>query len=394
MASESIITPAVATETLAIVNITAPNVTIDGFTIDGDGPVAGGVLLLDGATQSNAARGVVVDADNAEVLNNRVMNTYRRGVQFWVNAASAPIGGLVHQNELSVIGADVSSSADSGDAVLAFSDPSVTDNKVTMARTGITFIQVYSPSVTPIEISGNEIDAISGIALNETSSSIPTITITGNEVTTGDNGVGLLLWTVDGDAAISGNTFTGSGDGDIGVYAWDGTANDPMDVAISGGSITGYETGVHLTNNEATFGPALADATVTLDGVAISGGDTGVLVEDSGTSAFAVNLGLTGGTAIANSATGIVLDGAAAQLVGDTLGDTEFTGQSGDYITLANEAYGNGIPDDRLEQIDATAVTFEGETAAAMTARSALRWKVSSLMSLTTVRWALFSSMR
>ena len=145
-------------------NVTAANVTIDGFTIDGDGPAAGGVLLLDGVTESNAARGIVVDADNAQVLNNRVMNTYRRGVQFWVNAASAPIGGLVNQNELSVIGADVATSANSGDAILAFSDPTVTNNKVVTARTGITFIQVYAPNVTPISISGNEIDAINGIA--------------------------------------------------------------------------------------------------------------------------------------------------------------------------------------------------------------------------------------
>jgi hypothetical protein len=375
-ASESTITSPVADETLALVNITAPNVTIDGFTIDGDGPVAGGVPLLDGVTESNAARGIVVDADNAQVLNNRVMNTYRRGVQFWVNAASAPIGGLVNQNELSVIGADVATPANSGDAILAFSDPTVTNNKVVTARTGITFIQVYAPNVTPISISGNEIDAINGIALNETSSSLPAITMSGNTVTTDDGGVGLLLWSVGGALNASGNSFTGSGNGDIGVYGWTGTSTVPMNVTLSGGSITNYETGVHLTNDEATFGPALADTTVTLDGVSISGGDTGLLVEDAGTSAFAVKLGLTGNTAIAGGVTGIVLDGASAELTGDTLSDTALGGQSGDYIRLANGAY--GAPGLQTDVIDATNVTFDGLLASAMTSaqRVALEGKI------------------
>ncbi len=376
VASESIITPAVGDEALALVNVTAPNVTIDGFTIDGDGPAPGGVLLLDGVTESNAARGIVVDADNAQVLNNRVMNTYRRGVQFWVNAASAPIGGLVNQNELSVIGADVASPANSGDAILAFSDPTVTNNKVVTARTGITFIQVYAPNVTPISISGNEIDAINGIALNEMSSSLPAITISNNMVTTDDGGVGLLLWSVGGVLNATGNTFTGSGNGDIGVYGWTGTSTVPMNVALTGGSITNYETGVHLTNDEATFGPALADTTVTLDGVLILGGDTGVLVEDAGTSAFAVNLGLTGNTAITSTVTGIVLDGASAELLGDTLGDTQFTGQSGDYIRLASGAY--GAPGPQTGEIEARDVTFDGETGTTMTfaERQALEAKI------------------
>ena len=270
--AETILTTDLADETLAIVNVTAAGAVVDGFTIEGDGPAAGGVLLLDGSTQSNAARGVVADADNVSVLNNIVNNTYRRGVQFWVNAANAPVGGLVNQNEFNVIGADAGTSANSGDAVLAFADPTVTNNDVNTARTGITFIQVYAPNVTPITISGNNIDAINGIALNETSSAIPTITITNNTVTSDDNGTGLQLWTVDGNVAISGNTFTGTGVGDRGVYAWDGTANDAMNVTVTGGSFTGYQTGVYLTNEEqdGPFGPALANATLTLDGVTIA----------------------------------------------------------------------------------------------------------------------------
>ena len=347
---ESVLTTDLADETLGIVNVTAANAVIDGFTIDGDGPVAGGVLLLDGTTQSNAARGVVVDADNASVLNNIVNNTYRRGVQFWVNASTAPIGGLVNQNEFNVIGANVGTAANSGDAVLAFADPSVTNNDVNTARTGVTFIQVYAPSVTPITISGNDIDAINGIALNETSSGIPTITITNNTVTTDDNGTGLQLWTVDGSVSVSGNTFTGTGVGDRGVYAWDGTGNDPMNVTLTGGSFAGYQTGVYLTNEEqdGPFGPALANATLNLDGVSIASAaaGTGVHVNDTAAGTFDVRVNITndsnistGGTgtgvrvsgpvakarivdndnSITNNATGVDVDGGVAMLQGNNL---------------------------------------------------------------------------
>jgi hypothetical protein len=101
-----------------------------------------------------------------------------------------------------------------------------------------------------------------------------------------------------------------------------------------------------------------------------------VLVEDAGTSAFAVKLGLTGNTTIAGGVTGIVLDGASAELTGDTLGNTAFTGQSGDYIRLANGAYGALGP--QTDVIDATAVTFNGLLASAMTSaqRVALEGKI------------------
>ena len=85
------------------------NMTIDGFTFDGNGPSAGGVTLLDGATDSNAARGLLIDGDNANVSNNIVRNFYRRGVQYGFDAA--PTGGTVSQNEFTRIGADESPAA-------------------------------------------------------------------------------------------------------------------------------------------------------------------------------------------------------------------------------------------------------------------------------------------
>ncbi|HEX6962661.1 MAG TPA: right-handed parallel beta-helix repeat-containing protein [Lacipirellula sp.] len=318
-ANEAIITPAVANETAALVTIAAADVTVDGFTIDGDAGLAGGVTLADGITVSNAARGIAIDGDNAQVLNNRVQNFYRRGIQSWVTAAAAPVGGVVSQNEINNIGVATPDGFFSGDGILAFSPlVEVTDNDINDATTGITFIQIYPTVATSIEISGNTIDATNGIALNEISANT-TMTVSGNTVTTGDGGVGLLLWTIDGsvsvDDSLGANAFSGTGVDDVGVYGWDGTANNAMNVTITGGSISGYETGVHLTNEEGTFGPSLNIAALTLSGVDIStaAGGIGVLVEDTVAGSFAVEVNIQDDSDITTGGgTAVLVSGASA----------------------------------------------------------------------------------
>lgn len=319
---ESTITPA-GLETTALVYVTAPNVTVNGFTIDGEGA---GVLLLDGATTSSAARGIAVDGDNAQVLNNRVENVYRRGVQFGINVS--PVGGLVNQNDFNLIGANVATPADSGDAILVFSDVSATNNEITNARNGISYMQVYAPNVTPIVVSGNDINVREiGIGFNEMSSSLPVITVTGNTVVTGDNGLGLLLWSIGKPNGLttSANTFTGTGVGDVGVYGWVGTAALPMDVTLTGGSISGYATGVLLANNELRYatvpGVAPENAALTLSGVAISvpASGMGVQVQDTlGT--HTVTVTVTDDTEISGTtrtSTGVLVSGILATGVVD-----------------------------------------------------------------------------
>ena len=361
---EAVITTGSANETGPVfyIDATADNVTVDGFTFDGNGPASGGVTLLDGTTDSNAARGIVVDGDDAVVRNNIVTRFYRRGVQFGFN--DAPSGGSVTQNDFNLIGADdTQGGANSGFAVLAFASPSVTDNDVTNVHNGVYHIQVYPPSASAITVSGNDIAAReAGITLNETSSSIPAITVTNNDVTTtAAGGVGAVLWSVGGGLNFSNNTFTTAAADATGIHAWVGTANVPMNVTVSGGTISGYARGVHVTNEADVNGtptPANDAATVNVDGVAITtaAGGTGVLVEDTAAGTQPVNAGLTDVTINGSSSgAGVVLDGTLARLIGDTLGNTTFAGFTGtaQFVVLNNGAYAN-------DEIDGTGASYNG----------------------------------
>ena len=367
VAAESIIRPSAINELVGVVQIGefGDDVTFDGFTVDGDGAAIGGVVLAGGG-DSNARRGIVIDGDNAGVLNNRVQNLYGRGIQSWVNPAVAPVGGVVSQNDIDNIGIAVPTGANSGDGILAFSAlASITNNRVTDATTGITAIQLYPAVATTTAISGNNITATNGIALNEISTA-STVNVNNNTVTT-TGGVGLTLWSIDGTANIGTsivNTFSGTGG--TGIYAWDGTGPDnpstpsapsPMSVTVTGGSFTGYTTGALLVNNETAFGQSGDDATLILSGVtlAVAVGGTGVSVQD--TVLNKVTIGLTNSTKIQNGATGLNVSGADAEIDGITLNNTEFSGQTGQYILLGAGGHDN-------ENINATGVLFDGQTGA------------------------------
>ena len=91
---------------------------------------------------------------------------------------------------------------------------------------------------------------------------------------TANNGIGLLLWTVDGSTSISGGiSFTGT---DVPATSastpWDGTAIDAMNVTITGGSISGYadRRPPHELRGLWPYGASPNDATLTLSGVDIA----------------------------------------------------------------------------------------------------------------------------
>ena len=121
-----------------------------------------------------------------------------------------------------------------------------------------------------------------------------------------------------------------------------------MNVTLTGGSISGYEIGLFVTNE------------ANVNGVLTPAGDSAERqpqrrVDDDGRrrgrgacAGCGRQHGRQGGmnnTTInaASSGTGVRLDGTLAALTGDTLGNTAFTGFAGssNYVALANATYAN-----------------------------------------------------
>src|SRR5207244_7742707 len=85
------------------------------------------------------------------------------------------------------------------------------------------------------------------------------------------------------------------------------------------------------------------------DGNSIFNVGTGIVLDGS-SAATIVTLGQ--GNTITGGTTGLLIQGAGVSLVGNTLSDLTFTGQSGNYITLSSGALAS-------QAINGTGVTFD-----------------------------------
>ena len=194
----------------------------------------------------------------------------------------------------------------------------------------------------------NETD-VNGILNNLQYGSATGWTISGNTVTNTDgatsDSVGMQVWSIQTavSSTMSNNTVVGF---DNGYLLWNGPSNG---VVVSGGSVTGSNIGV-LATNYAQYGDASSGLSAyTISGVAISGCAIGVKVDDSASNitGATVSVAVSGGS-ISGGTTGLLVSGADASV--SSLATTAFSGQSGNYITLAGSA-GN---------INATSATFGG----------------------------------
>ncbi|MFO0936402.1 MAG: right-handed parallel beta-helix repeat-containing protein [Gemmataceae bacterium] len=348
----------------------ATDVTISGFTIDGDNDgISGGVDILSG--ESNAKRGVeVLGADRVTISNNVIQNLYGRGVQYEDKSGNAAVAGAVTQNSFNNIGLLDGSD---GFGLLVFdSTPSFTDNQSVNINFGAQYQFLYTDS-TPVNVTDNVLSTrLVGLVLNETGGSTGQITLENNEITTTEAGaIGINLWTVAhaGGTTLSNNTLSGSGG--RGINAWTGTSDQT--VAVSGGSISGYDTGVQIANEEfdGPYGVATGSNTITLTNLAITPADGGkaIYVWDTEDGNKDVTVGLSGVTINGDSAgtgTGIVLEGQYAKLDSDSLGDTTFAGFTGtsQYVTLQNLTYAAG------GVIDGSDAKYEGTLGSDLTRTS------------------------
>ena len=107
-------------------------------------------------------------------------------------------------------------------------------------------------------------------------------------------------------ADFTGNTIDGSGTTvpTTGVSVWNTPTTGTL--TLSGGSISGVQTGVLVDNNNATYGAASGNTHVTIDGVSISASQVGVNVDaELATSGLNVSATVTDNTDITTGGTGV-----------------------------------------------------------------------------------------
>lgn len=311
-ATESVIKAGAAIP--ALIEVGAAGVTIDGFTVDGN---------------NQATRAIRVnEVDNAIVKNNVIMSAVR-GLQYDGRVVGGNTGGLVEQNLIQNLTADV----DGSYGVLAFdsSYASVTSNRMTGLDVGIFEQSFYyaNGNLNPANvISGNDITAADlGYGTNERSAAAATTALSGNIYHIAAGGTGIQLnniYKTDG-VSLTNETILGVR---TGVYAYLNGGS----VAIANSSITGDglagSIGIQTTNflaDYASYATAFSNtaSSLTISGSNISNAATGVLVEDANAdwsgdvdsiddATGAVSITIDSDTNIFNTGTGVRLTGPAA----------------------------------------------------------------------------------
>ena len=354
----------------AIPNI---NVTIKGFTIDGNNPNLTGGIMLNGVEVDTGA-GIVNSTGSFDTNpgafsatitadDNIIENLERYGVLIDTTPTATPTAGNdVSSNLIDNLpmGDNFDNNGPRGRGV-AFEDNAygkVTNNVMTRVDVGWQDDNYYlaAPGGIGTVVSGNTITTYRrGIFHNLQYEQATPATISNNQIfeeTSGDfpasgNSFGVELASIESGVGVTvkNNDATGL---EYGILLW----NIPTTatITVSGGTLDGNQYGVDFTNNDPQFGEGEA-STATLSGITIENSVVaGILVD---TTAFpdATTLKIAGNTSISGGPTGLLVDGASSSITGNL--NADFTGQTGDYITLADGAeFG--------QTINATTATFDG----------------------------------
>ena len=283
-----------------LLRVTANNVTIDGFVLDGNNPLLDQTNALQvGGVNADARRAIDnIDSgggfnnpvSNLQIVNNVIQNFGDRGISLYNNGTAPAVNNLVEGNVIRNF---------AGYGVLLFTNAYTdiennTINGPTFA-TGIQLQNFYNVSDS-MTWSGNDITVGqdgSGIVANLFYAPNATLNISGNTINaasgvtaTDVNGFtwGVIVDSVQATSTVAltnnliGN-LPGSGQFDRGMDFWNVPTS--VTVAVTGGTIGNSNVGVELDNVDPFFGGAGADSTVDLSNVAISGGTAGVVVNDT-----------------------------------------------------------------------------------------------------------------
>ncbi|MBX9582848.1 MAG: right-handed parallel beta-helix repeat-containing protein [Gemmataceae bacterium] len=404
-----------------LVRLVADNITLDGFVVDGSNPAVGGandidarvgvttvddqgnyiitsgLVIQNNVIQNVALRGINLDNDGtAPAVHHLIDGNHVRGfgpggdgiILFW-NAYTDVTNNTVVDTAGSGIGINLQNFFGAGEAM------TWSGNTVTVGQSGIGIhVNLFYAVGSELDVTGNTVNAAAGVA-----------------PTAAENTWGINLWSVQNDADIDlTNNAVGTAGGtfDRGINLWNlpttgtvlvaggvvarsqvGINLDAVDiyygngasstVDVSGVTVTGTgaagSVGVRVRAAALTTPPldlqggtntVTGDQRLNLYGGSVSGYETGILVDGpvdptANPGNKTASLQFDGGTTVSGGTTGLKVDGANARLVGNTLSTTAFTGQSGQYVLLANGAHDN-------EDLAATAATFGGVTGATATA--------------------------
>ncbi len=379
--------------------VQANNVTIQDVTLDGNANSG-----LSGT--QNFRAGIITDSTNASapfsgltVQDVTVANAFRAGIEI---ATPQPVSGAANQligntitgvsntnndgTALSLLGsAVVTGNTLGGTAAGAANNVgiganvtgtgpnpvlTVQGNTLTDNGTGMNLVALGANSL----IGGTTTTGANTIAMNGSgevgiivTASTGAVTVQGNQITGSASDAGIWLQDNSSTAAttVQGNTLTSTasvnptGGSGTGIYVFDdptmlknetGTAGPDVATLIAN-TITGFVRGIDLNETSATSPQSL---TATLDGNTLTNDTTGIRLLQSQTGAtvtatFQATNTITGGT------TGLLVTGAGATIVGNTLATAAFSGQTVLYLDLENAALGGTV-------LNATAVTFAGNT--------------------------------
>ncbi len=315
-----------------LVHIVASDVTIDGFVVDGTNPGilgSGAHNAIATVDSSNAGQAV----DNLLIENNIVQNVSHDGIGL-INPSS---GSAVTSG--SVVTGNVISNFTNYGVLLAYNAyADVTYNTITMPDLAEAGVWVYdftanggTAAEQTINVAHNTItagqDDFGGIWANLDYAPNATLYITENTVNaaagvTGTSGYtnGIYLSSLqNGFGAVLTDNTVGSTGGQFatGISLWNLPTTNT--VSVSGGSVANSLVGIGLTNDDVNFGPTLASSTVAISGVSITGGDTGILVQQHA-GGGAVNATISGVT-IDDPNIGIDVDGGHADITGNQIYD-------------------------------------------------------------------------
>lgn len=367
-----------------LVRITHNDVKIGGFVIDGHSPLLGTSVLQAGGLDIHARRGITnIDAangynpvNNLMVQANIIRNVAERGVSL-ANNGPVSSGNLIDDNHFDHCGV----TTDGGQAIILFTNAyaDITRNTIDVPQNsiGLHLQNFFQNGTMPMNWKSNKVsvgDNGIGIHANLFYAPAAVLNIDSNEVNAVPSLIstaaspynwGINIWSVNNGSSVSikGNNVGNAG-GTLarGINLWNNPTTSP--VTVAGGSVGHALTGVYASNYDNDYQNA-GSSSYMVNGVSIAAtAGNGIRIDDDilNTNAATVSLQVSGATAIAAADTGIIVSGGGAALSFNGAAPASFTGQP----VYIYEAFNNVATGDApATPVDATAVTFDGQTGAA-----------------------------